>query len=173
MTDQIMRETEVLDSLQGLEARRAFWESQPGRVILPFDNPENGSVGHVTFKNWEDTEKIPPEDWNEDNRFLVHYLYGKPLVPEVHLVNDSDVLENEVNKHRGHVGFRFTTWPEQRQLGFVCYCQAAEDRSIVVKVNITFLKGISLTKPDLFNEIYDGYQNRKPSAVPEQEPASA
>jgi hypothetical protein len=129
-TDRITRltegtppSTEFCLSLMELRARRGFAESE-GWDVLPFDQPERGTVGFHLIKG-------------DEERRIGFALFGRALEPVESEVRDLATLKDAVSAHEGHDAFLPLQWPISRMIGFVCYCEARNGASRVVKMPFT------------------------------------
>jgi len=145
---------EVCETLEEFVARRDYWSSQSLRLILPFEDPDEGCLGFITIADLADKTKPPPSDWSEDEHIVRYYFFGRALTPEARIEREAKDIEEFLNTHRGHPQFRFAGWPQQRMLGAVCYCQAHEGKSLLLQIPLTTVKGLT----ELGREIYEGHR---------------
>jgi hypothetical protein len=136
-----MEAREVCSSPEELEERRAFWASQPGRVVLRADSPECGEFGYTSFLERPDGV----EKWTREDEKAVLTLYRPfgALDPLHRVARDAGAFVDSFLIHQCHKDkfFRISNAAE-RTRGFVCYCEASSGVSHVVMIPLTRLKGI-------------------------------
>ena len=120
--------------------------AKEGRKIINCNILEDGIVGRLAFLEPPAGKK--PEEWTHsetDAHWIVWEKYGQVLVPERIQVNSGNELFALYNEHSGHNLIGFTN-SETKTAGFVCFCQANEEKSIVFTVDVSNIKEVP---PDL------------------------
>jgi hypothetical protein len=144
--------TVKVDSEEHLKAQVEELQKQ-GRRIIDCNVFENGIVGKLAF--W-----VPPEGkhlekaWtpqDADAIWLTWEKFGKTLEPEKVRVIDGTQLFKLFNEHKSHQIVGFTNSME-KTAGFICFCKAAEGKSLVMFVHLADAKGIPPELLTMFSE---------------------
>lgn len=128
---------EIFPSRGELDRRAQALKSE-GAVVLPDDQPEAGVYGYTVL----------PTSHTADIR-LAHFVHGKPLKPEIRVVDSADDFASWLREHSSHTRSRSNA-PKLKQIGMVCFCKASEGRSQVVRIPVDKTRTLD---PALLGEI--------------------
>jgi len=115
--------TELVISLADLNSRSEQLRIS-GRTIIPYDRPEFGRVAFVAFHPKPDNFAGNWTEADEDGIRVTFYPFGKKMTPKVDYSISAEAMETALMEHGSHPGFRKFANPVDRQVGFLCYCQA-------------------------------------------------
>ncbi len=108
-----------------------------GLAVVPLDNPERGTHGFAAFRAPPDGHDGP---WDEKMTLLEWPRFGRELTGEERKILSPEDLVAAWKEHAGHDGLRTVTDPIGRKAGLVCYCRAAEGKSVLMWVSLQILK---------------------------------
>ena len=130
----------AVSSAEELESVRKRWLTE-GRTVLPYDVPDKGGVGFVSW--------IDGPEGEDDVRRVFHFPHGR-LRPSSTTVLDAAELRSLYDVHSPHPGFAAAGWPDERVHGFRCPCGSAAGVMTIEKAQLGLLKALAGEDPELF-----------------------